>query len=342
MGRQFTFINTISAMNDMHKTNISSVDLHSLKVFHAIYEEASATRAGARLGMTQSGVSAALARLRVLYGDPLFQRTGRGLSPTLRAHELQPLIAQAIAALEQSLALHSAHAQKTPSYAGRSLVIGMSDDFEMALSARLLALCQQHLPGLRLAFRQTHSNIVAEMLIARSMDVAIVSGGLHSGLVQQEWLGHGSYACLVDAASLTPAQDQAQEPAQKAPALTERDYLSREHILVSSNGFTGIVDDCLAQAQKKRTVIASTSHFSALPFLLKGTQAVATLPRHAAQALDGWHGLAMLPCPIRLPKYPIVYGWRTSAARDPMLAQFQQIAVQAVQAMALAEATALA
>lgn len=308
-------------MIDMHQSNISSLDWNTLKVFHAIYEESSATRAGLRLGLTQSAISAALARLRRIYGDPLFQRTGRGLSATPRAHELHPLIAQAIAALQQSLVLNAPTAQ---SYAGRSVVIGMSDDFEMALSRRLLALCQQHLPGLRLAFRQTHSNIVTEMLIARRIDVAIVSGGLNSGLVQQALLGHGSYACLIDTGPSAAGDGTARGE------LTQQDYLAREHILVSSNGFTGIVDDCLAQLGKKRTVLASTSHFSALPFLLEGTQAVATVPLHAAKALDGWRGLRMRPCPIALPQYPIVYGWRTSASRDPMLVKFQQLAAQAV------------
>ena len=313
-------------MIDIHKSNISSLDLNSLKVFHAIYEESSATRAGQRLGLSQSAVSAALARLRRVYGDPLFQRTGRGLCATPRAHELHPLIAQAIAALQQSLLLNAPTAQ---SYAGRSLVIGMSDDFEMALSRRLLSLCQQHLPGLRLAFRQTHSNIVTEMLIARRIDVAIVSGGLNSGLVQQALLGYGSYACLIDIGDIGDIGTTG-EADNTALKLTEHDYLTRAHILVSSNGFTGIVDDCLAQRGLQRTVMASTSHFSALPFLLQGSQAVATVPLHAAKALNGWRGLRMLPCPITLPQYPIVYGWRTSASRDPMLVKFQQLATQAM------------
>ena len=55
-------------------------DLNLLKVFEAIYDEGGAGRAALRLGVTQSAVSAALGRLRTLYGDPLFTRTGRGLA----------------------------------------------------------------------------------------------------------------------------------------------------------------------------------------------------------------------------------------------------------------------
>lgn len=41
------------------------MDLNLLKVFEALYEEGGASRAAVRLALTQSAVSAALARLRV-------------------------------------------------------------------------------------------------------------------------------------------------------------------------------------------------------------------------------------------------------------------------------------
>ena len=56
----------------MNQIDIESTDLNLLKVFEAIYDEGGAGRAALRLGVTQSAVSAALARLRVLYADPLF------------------------------------------------------------------------------------------------------------------------------------------------------------------------------------------------------------------------------------------------------------------------------
>ena len=83
----------------MNEMNIDSVDLNLLKVLQALHEEGTAGRAAIRLGVTQSAVSAALGRLRALYGDPLFERTGRGLRPTPKAEELRPLIADALRAL---------------------------------------------------------------------------------------------------------------------------------------------------------------------------------------------------------------------------------------------------
>src|SRR5262245_65238063 len=75
--------------------NLSALDLNLFLVLHTVLEERSATRAAARLHVTQSAVSNALARLRELLGDPLVVRRGRGLVPTPRAEELAPLLREA-------------------------------------------------------------------------------------------------------------------------------------------------------------------------------------------------------------------------------------------------------
>ncbi len=54
----------------MNTTNIKTLDLNLLKVFEALHDESSASRAAVRLGVTQSAISAALRRLREVYGDP--------------------------------------------------------------------------------------------------------------------------------------------------------------------------------------------------------------------------------------------------------------------------------
>ena len=59
-----------------------------IPVFDAILSEGSLSRAADRLGVTQSAVSQALARLRKLANDELFENTGRGVRPTPRAQEM--------------------------------------------------------------------------------------------------------------------------------------------------------------------------------------------------------------------------------------------------------------
>lgn len=291
--------------------NIADIDLNLLKVFEALHEESSASRAALRLGVTQSAVSAALRRLRQVYGDQLFVRTGRGLAPTLQANQLKPVISDALNKCRQSLAMLDPAANQ---YDGRSVAIGLSDDFEIAYGRRLIEEIARRAPKLRLIFRQTHSQIVARALMERSIDLAITAGGFAERLLSRQVLGEGGYACLVDRDSLAPGQQQ----------IELQEFVAREHILVSSGGFIGITDEGLAAVGLSRRVCASTTHFAALPFLLKGSQAVATIPAHAAASIAALSGLALLPCPLALPRYPVELGWRTSTQIDPVLVKVRE------------------
>ncbi|THF29203.1 LysR family transcriptional regulator [Pseudomonas atacamensis] len=295
----------------MSQMNIADIDLNLLKVFEALHEESSASRAALRLGVTQSAVSAALRRLREVYGDQLFVRTGRGLAPTLQANQLKPVISDALNKCRQSLAMLDPAANQ---YDGRSVAIGLSDDFEIAYGRRLIEEIARRAPKLRLIFRQTHSQIVARALMERSIDLAITAGGFAERLLSRQVLGEGGYACLVDPSSLAPGQQQ----------IELQEFVEREHILVSSGGFIGITDEGLAAVGLSRRVCASTTHFAALPFLLKGSQAVATIPAHAAASIAALSGLALLPCPLALPRYPVELGWRTSTQIDPVLVKVRE------------------
>ncbi|MFG6177550.1 LysR substrate-binding domain-containing protein [Halomonas sp. THAF12] len=295
---------------DMNEIDVLRADLNLLKVFEALYEEGSASRAAMRLGVTQSAVSAALRRLRTLYGDALFRRTGRGFAPTLLAQQLQPIISEALSKMRQSLALVSTTAR---SFEGRSVTIGLSDDFEIAIGSRLMALATDQVPGLRLIFRQTHSQVVADALAGRHLDLAISSGGLASSGLSRLLLGKAGYACVVDPAHWASAR------------LDIEHYVSTEHLLVSSGGFVGLVDEALAERGVSRRVLAATTHFAALPHLLKGTRAIATIPEHAAASIASMTGLRELPCPLPLPQFPIELGWRTADANDAVLTAIRQM-----------------
>ncbi len=290
-------------ISDMSPIDIARVDLNLLKVFEALYEESGASRAALRLDLTQSAVSAALARLRTLYRDPLFVRTGRGLSPTPRADELKPILSDALERCRQSLAM-SADAGEL---VGRTISVGLSDDFEIALGRALIEALAAQSRTLRLIFRQTHSGIAGDALLGRHVDLALASGGLSASGLSRRVIGAGAYACVLD------------PRAGAARRLTLADYLRRPHVLISSGGVVGIVDEALAALGRERRVAAATTHFAALPHLLLGSDAVATIPTHAARALARATPLKVYACPVALPAYAIELGWRTSAARDPAI-----------------------
>ena len=79
------------------------MDLNLLRVFEALYETRSVSRAGDRLGLSQSATSHALARLREACRDELFLRNATGMLPTPVANRIYPEIHAALAALHHSV-----------------------------------------------------------------------------------------------------------------------------------------------------------------------------------------------------------------------------------------------
>ena len=71
-------------MSDIDTADIRKLDGNLLLVFRELARTRRTTETARRLAVTQSTVSHALARLRDLFGDPLFVRRPHGLEPTPR------------------------------------------------------------------------------------------------------------------------------------------------------------------------------------------------------------------------------------------------------------------
>ena len=76
--------------------NLAAVDLNLLVAFEALMEERNVTRAGQRVGLAQPSMSSALTRLRALFADDLFVRSGSGMQPTAKAVSLARPISEAL------------------------------------------------------------------------------------------------------------------------------------------------------------------------------------------------------------------------------------------------------
>lgn len=83
--------------------SLRGMDLNLLLVFEALYDTRSVSRAGSRLGLSQSATSHALGRLREACRDELFLRTPAGMAPTPVANRIFPDIHAALDSLRHSM-----------------------------------------------------------------------------------------------------------------------------------------------------------------------------------------------------------------------------------------------
>lgn len=293
----------------MSDINIESIDLNLMKVFEALFEEGSATRAAIRLGLTQSAVSASLSKLRLMFHDPLFERTGRGLKPTLRANELAPIIESALSQCR----LVVAYAAPKHHFEGRTITIGLSDDYEISLGKPLLANINQALPGIHVIYRQTHSRVVQDMLLRHQIDLAITAGGMASHLIKTHRLGKGNYLCITDKQNPIP--------------YNIKQYADYPHLLVSSGGFVGVVDEALKPLGLKRKIMVSTTHFAAVPFLLAGNYLLTTIPSHAARAIADIANMTTFTPLANMPSYELMLGNRIGGKHDNVIDKIKQLII---------------
>src|SRR5215469_6752044 len=123
------------------------IDINLLVALGALLEDRNLTRAGARIGMSQPAMSAALARLRRHFGDDLLEREGRGYRLTVFGEQLLPTVQDALRQMEATM-------QRSPRFdpadSDREFSVAASDYTVSILADLLLRQVSRDAPGVRL------------------------------------------------------------------------------------------------------------------------------------------------------------------------------------------------
>lgn len=300
--KTMVFIPIMRAVHD----DLAAVDLNLLRVLDAVLAERHVTRAAARLGMTQSAASHALARLRAQLGDPLLVRGPRGaLVPTARAELLAPVVTRALGELA---AVWRGEAF-TPETAERTFHVGAGDLAELAVLPALAARLARLAPRCALLVRPVPDDTAAE-LAAGSLDAVLAPArprDLVGGCVQRT---------LFDE-TFTVAMRRG-HPAARGTLTLDR-YCALSHLLVAPRGsFGGFVDAALAAHGRRRHVAVAAPHFLIAPMVIASTDLIATLPGRLVASVRSL-GLTLRPPPIEVPGFAMHLLWhertRTDAAQ---------------------------
>lgn len=145
----------------MNRNDLRRVDLNLLIVFETLMHERSVTRAAEKLFLGQPAISAALSRLRSLFDDPLFVRTGRSMEPSARAVEIFALLSPALDSISTAV---SRAAEFDPATSTSVFRIGLSDDVEFALLPMLLKRLRAEAPGIVLVVRRVNYILMPGLL----------------------------------------------------------------------------------------------------------------------------------------------------------------------------------
>lgn len=289
----------------MHNVHLSALDLNLTLVLHALLTERSVSRAGKRLGLSQSATSHALSRLREALGDPLVLRTQRGVVPTSRAEALAQPLAQALALLETALV---GPREFDPSTATRRFRIAATDYAELLLLPLLVRALAKEAPGVDLwvhAFSEDALPALRRGELDAVLGVFGADGtgpGIHAAPLLEDRL-----VCLV----------RARHPLTRG-RLSRARFAAAEHALIAPRGTRGgPVDDALAKRGRERRVSVVVPHFLIAPHLVATTDLVLTVAEKMARAFAELLPLRILELPFPVPPVRLSMLWHARDDADP-------------------------
>lgn len=310
-------------MNDRH---FDGLDLNLLRVFQALSEERSATRAGARLGLTQSAVSHALNRLRSVLHDDLFVRGPAGMQPTERAADIAPRLNRGMLQLQRALT----PSEFVPALTDRRFTIACTEYAGAVLLPALIARVRTEAP--RASVSVLPSNLgVSESLRSGRADLAIGSFKRIPEWFAAETLLSETRVWVMSADHPAAREELTLERLAALPHLVVTATGEDEHAIdgfVTDQGLermvtrsdNGLLQGALAARGLNRTIAVTTPHFSAALAAVTRSDIAALLPRRLATAFMGLYRLALFEPPYPSPPFEVMALWHREAGDQPAIA----------------------
>jgi DNA-binding transcriptional LysR family regulator len=277
-------------------------DLNLLVTLDVLLAEGNVTRAAARLRLSPSAMSRALARLRQVTGDPLLVRAGRGLVPTPRALELRSQVSQLVqdaeAVLRPTGTLDLARLERT-------FTLRTSEGFVETFGPALLSRIADEAPGVRLRFVPKLDRESAGLRDGSvDLDTGVVGEAVSPEVRAQALFRDRFIGVVREGHALSHGR------------ITAERYAAARHILVSRHRLTGgLIDDAVDASGLRRDVATIVSGFATALALARGTDLVATVPeRHTTALREGMYGFTL---PVTVPVLTISLLWHPRLDADP-------------------------
>ncbi len=282
----------------------SSIDLNLLSVFQEVYRERQISAAARRLGLTQSAVSNALARLRRTFGDELFVRTAHGMQPTPLAQQMAEPIGAAMAQVALALSQRS---RFDPATSARRFMLAMTDVGEVYFMPVLIERCRTVAPNVEIASLRANGLTLKDDMETGRVDLAIgafddVSDALyHRALFRQPFV----------------SMFRKDHPLAKGKVDLER-FVAAPHLIVDAaqspyDRINGLLEKAGVTAGARFRV----PHFTAVPYIVSTSELVVTVPQKLAESAASPFGLKWIEPPLALPALQTNVFWHRRFNHDP-------------------------
>ena len=208
----------------------TDADLNLLFALNALLSEGSVAKAAERLGLSESAMSRALARLRESTGDQLLVRAGRAMVLTPHALALRDRVRELVQ--ESRAVLQPAGTSMDPRTLQHLFTIRANDGFIEAFAHQLVTRAAHEAPGVRLRFAPKPDKDVRPLREGLlDLDVGVL--GESGPEVRVQALYRDRFIAVV----------RQGHPLLAEPEITAERYAACDHVVTSRHGRTvGPVD----------------------------------------------------------------------------------------------------
>lgn len=309
----------------MKEVHFQTLDLNLLRVFDALADEGSVTRAGRRLGLTQSAVSHALNRLRFALNDELFVRGPEGMRPTARAAEIRPQLRRALDQLQAALGPSAF----VPAETTRRFTIATPSAAATLLMPQVIDRMRREAPNAGLRILRIAADI-GEALANGRVDMAIggfgrVSAGFIKETLLEErmvWVMRADHPaasgvltlerlCELPLLMLSIVEVGEAVEGRVAAGGVER------RVVWDDGGLEKALEGCVT-----RGVVVTIDDAQAALAIVARTDMAALAPRRLAAAWAEAYGLKLMDPPYEARPVTLDLLWRADQADQPAIAWF--------------------
>jgi len=284
--------------------DIRKVDLNLLVVFDLLLRLRSVSRAAEALGMSQPAMSLALRKLRTAFGDPLFVRGSRGVSPTPRAEQLAVPVQHVLDQIKNDVLRQPSF---DPATTDRTFTFNMADVGELVFLPRLYAHLKAVAPGANIRTVSTPPGELVEAMQSGEVDLAVgYFPGLQGAAIYQQRLFSHSFVCIL-------RKDHPLSGGQ----ITKKQFLEAQHAVVHQEGKSHeLFEEALAAQGLRRRIVLSIPHFLAIPLVIAESDLIVTVPYAIGVSFAKMANLKLLRPPIEVGPAEVKQHWHARFHHD--------------------------
>jgi DNA-binding transcriptional LysR family regulator len=285
--------------------DIKDIDLNLLKAFDALLRMRHVTKAGTAVGLSQPAMSFALAKLRTLFGDPLFVRTSQGMEPTSRAAELAEPVRRMLELVRSEILPQP---EFIPADTDRIFALNLSDVGEMVFLPRLLKRFDTSAPSARVKVVAVAAGQLEIALGAGDVDLAIgYFPNIKSANIHRRSLYRHSFVCIM----------RADHP-QIGDSLSLEQFAAAPHLVVQPEGRSQeVFEAALVKHGIQRRIRFNLQRFTGVPNLIAESEMIAAVPLAVGRRFARLYNIKALPLPFEVPEYDLCQYWHARFHHDP-------------------------